>query len=266
VVLGTLPTGPAYPADPRPELARLVAMNTPEKPMACLRYSGSRMGRVAVGVSTEDATRLSLLGKPVPLVNFPSSGTGLNATIEGEAAAAARRAMAELEAAAGEEALREGHLGARKPHRSAADIWVLDRSPTWAALPTALRLEGFGVSTANAHRMHPAMIANVWDVQRLVTGLLNTPAFLRQHHTSTSNGHNRISGRYGRGGIRGDETERGARRGARAERFCDCSASLQVRNLEQCAPETPPKPVSGYPIKGRLAHWAVPCDYRAVEG
>jgi hypothetical protein len=140
-------------------------------------------------------------------------------------------------------------------NRTGADVWVLDRGFTRDALPAALKLgerddaPPRGDKAAAAfRRLHPAMLQNVWDVQRLVTGLLQTPAF------------------HARG-----SSPRPWGSGAQA---CACAARLRVQNPQTCAPTAEVKPPTSAAAaspagskpavaKGRLAHWAKPCDYTA---
>lgn len=101
------------------------------------------------------------------------------------------------------------------------NAWIFDRGVTMNALPKSL-FEFKSWTDTSTRRLHPAMIFNVWDVHRLVTALSSVP--------------------------------------------CHCSSHMKVHNPESCAPSTvmqkndPNWPV-GYPEKGRLQHWAVPCDF-----
>ena len=224
-------------------------------------------------------------------------------------------------------------------NRTAADIWVFDRLPTWDALPESLQLLNSSRVARNFRRLHPSMLQNIWDVQRLVTGLLNTPAFLRPHsmhkhgsghhhahhthypHYQSQGGREKYRTRSVRDALNhrnslraaGKETtaataassqdtsseseaaiavpitelqaqtlqgygnddvhtrsesssssESNSAAGARHS-FCTCSATLTVKNAHVCAPTQPMTEISqerplGYPFKGRLGHWAAPCD------
>ncbi len=162
--------------------------------------------------------------------------------------------------------------------------WVFDRGPTARALPAALALPGEALAVTEARRLHPAMIQNVWDAQRLVTGLLHTPAF-------TKGRHRRRHGHHGHPPGGGDATGAGSATAAAATAataatavgglgaglesgdLCGCGARLLVKNPEACSPtvvqpalvQQLPNPhwPCGYPRKGRLVHWAEPCDFAA---
>ena len=298
LVFGTLPTGPAYPADPAEEMARLVAQETKpmmkDKVVLCLKYTP---GPEPLGTTAEFATRAALLKSPLP---EPRSITAYDtASPEEKAEKQAAQAAAELEgahlAAKVARSIKESENNPLGPHnRTAKDIWILDRAVTFDALPKALRLEGDGdIRNVNFRRLHPAMIANVWDASRLVTGLLSTPAFMRAH-----GGHLHHHGRA-HGTVHSRQppsralSSAGAAELSESSSHCFCSSRMQVANPTSCAPTTvlrapgsplprPPKgpqassfvtpAVSldpwplGYPKKGRLAHWAEPCDYTAVSG
>jgi hypothetical protein len=340
---------------------------------------------VSFGVGPEAAARLALLGHLLPQWSLPVEDRGATVDVEASdayqtklrakvaaGAALARRATAEAEAtaakavaawfaaaAAGESSLGgalEPPLHGRLPphNRTAADVWVLDRQPTWEALPASLRLEDLRREAKNFRRLHPAMLQNVWDVQRLVTGLLHTPAFLRPHSANKHGhpSHDRQHAHEHRGerhrrdesggegtrpglsarddtkwkaaaleellkaplleaaaptarevktatgqsrsantasavpiaeleavvpqgyGYRDDDAGAGslesATTAATALRhpFCTCGATLTMKNAHLCAA---PQPITdksterarGYPLKGRLGHWAAPCDYDA---
>jgi hypothetical protein len=136
----------------------------------------------------------------------------------------------------------------------------------------------------------------VWDVQRLVTGLLGTPAFVRGAHnagtldaahggdtkaagTTSKHGHGHGHGHSGHsgGGItmrrRLEETPPRLGGGGGGG-DCDCGGGtgLIVHNPDTCAPTAeyvfrlnPDRWPAGYPAKGRLVHWATPCDYSAAK-
>lgn len=352
-------------------------------------------GAVSFGVGPEAAARLALLGYALPQGSLPADDRGAPKDVEASGAyqtklraaeaagaALARRASAEAEAtsakavaawfasaaaAAGEPRPRSALApplpgGPTAPNRTAADVWVLDRQPTWDALPASLRLEDLSREAKNFRRLHPAMLQNVWDVQRLVTGLLHTPAFLRPHsankhghpshhshnqqhaHEHRKEGRTRREESGGEGRRRlsardvaerksaalaqlfeasllgvaaptarevkraadqaranaafkpsavpmaeleamvplgygdredaagaGSENERSAAAAATATTrhpFCTCGATLTVKNAHLCAAPQPityksPDRPKGYPLKGRLGHWAAPCDYEA---
>ena len=163
-VLGTLPTGSAYPADPTGEMARLVAAEKNPmlklKVVLCLKFTP---GPVPLDLRPEDVARSVLLNLHVS---------------EGDVAD--RRA--EKRAAALPAFLRHArHLAA---NRSASDVWVLDRNATLLALPQAIRLLDSPKATVEFRRLHPAMVHNVWDVQVEVKGgggsRAPTPLFARQ--------------------------------------------------------------------------------------
>jgi len=101
-----------------------------------------------------------------------------------------------------------------------------------------------------------------------VTGLLGTPAFVSGAHPTAV----------------GQESHRGQDRQHRhnhaklekhgdTTRGCDCAGTgLVVHNPEECAPTVeyvfrtnPDRWPAGYPPKGRLVHWATPCDYSSTK-
>ena len=256
---------------------------------------------------------------------------------DGGAAAAAAATLPSSRAASSSSSLAAENGPPLQPtNRTAADVWVLDQLPTWEALPESLQLLNSSRDAKNFRRLHPAMLQNVWDVQRLITGLLNTPAFLRPH---SFHKHGHASGHYfyhthrardkyrtrsirdilsQRNSLRAAEkanaaaaaTAAGSSQGSDSEAaiavpitdlqaqmlqgygndgstnsesssssksklatatrqpFCTCGATLTVKNAHVCAPTQPlteksPERPLGYPFKGRLGHWATPCDYRA---
>jgi hypothetical protein len=117
------------------------------------------------------------------------------------------------------------HLKLSGMHQNA---WIFDRGVTMQALPKELYVfESW--QDMSVRRLHPVMIQNVWDVHRLLTALTSNNAL----NTDVQ---------------------------------CHCTSHMLVHNPKSCAPSyvmvkgDPDWPV-GYPVKGRLQHWSVPCDY-----
>lgn len=174
LILATLPSGPAYPADPRAEMKRLADHQTEEKQKE----------------------------KVVQCLKFLHSDT------PGESS---------------EEHMLK-HLESRGLHKNA---WIFDRGVTMEALPRDL-FEFESWQDTSMRRLHPSMIANVWDIHRLVTALSTALPSLDVR--------------------------------------CHASSHMQVNNPETCSPNTVMEKGDslwplGYPVKGRLQHWAVPCDF-----
>lgn len=124
------------------------------------------------------------------------------------------------------EELMLNHLKLSGWHKNA---WIFDRGVTMKALPN--KLYEFDLwQDATMRRLHPAMIHNVWDVHRIATALISTSSFFDN------------------------------------DVKCHCVSHMQLHNPEACAPSEvmqkgdPHWPV-GYPKKGRLQHWSVPCDF-----
>jgi hypothetical protein len=179
LVLGTLPTGSAYPADPSAEQARLVAAEHNEllklKVVLCLKYTP---GPVPLNARPEDVARRVILGLPVgegdsegktpgkvSLLTsslprkFSATFSASDCKDKGPNPAACKRLarMEELERTLGSSAEGHGH-GFEGYNRTEADVWVLNREATLLALPQAIRLLDSPKATIEFRRLHPAMV------------------------------------------------------------------------------------------------------------
>jgi hypothetical protein len=314
VVLGTLPSGSAYPADPRDELARLVAGLKKVDDAAAHSTTAEASREAAYGATPSP----SAVAKADKAVRVKGSGARkvtrcLLFELGPQPHGLSPEQIASMD-------LRgipvpDGPDAARKfpPATAADDVWMFVRGWTQRALPEALLIRHLSRTWQDARRLHPAMVQNVWDVQRLVTGLLATPAFAQRARPSTpilpsqrvpSPRHHRPPPPHGpprrgrgHGGHRPSRTgQTGAVEGAigplpsaqadassaaasapfvaswgrdpHAEpgsSRCNCAPRMRVLNPETCASTEALRPTDKawpfrYPTRGRLAHWAVPCD------
>ena len=135
-----------------------------------------------------------------------------------------------------EDILRDGPAAIAKGHRRGRVV-IFNRGLSWKALANSSRWRGLFQFQRHDHpavadhaRLHVSMVQNVVDMNRLLTAV--------QSHRGSS--------RLGEG--------------------CACSSDrLVIRNEEACAPSGHINHPVGYPPKGRLAIWAEPCDFSAIE-
>mmetsp|Transcript_12245 Transcript_12245/g.28728 ORF Transcript_12245/g.28728 Transcript_12245/m.28728 type:complete len:847 (-) Transcript_12245:446-2986(-) len=340
LVLGSLPSGFAYPADPGPEIQRLRSEAAAaglgkgaalDKVGECLYYQGPSY----LWNATPEELALRDLAHPPPppllplLLGAPKAKRHQRVRDLMDLEKARDRSLAQFTSrlppgpaapGPGQKANSSPTAGPLGMERAAlylklgANAWALDRGVVRDALPRELTLASSPHNARAFRRLHPAMLQvwcsagerggscccywycacmlmrwlffhcshfcplwqirhhlsgqNVWDVQRLVTGLLHTPGFSESPASPPGDSDSRPAAAALPGSSAPGRAATEARGGA-GDSVCGCGARMVVENPAICAPAKEVAPHSrewpeGYPAKGRLAHWAEPCRYVAI--